>query len=78
MSLAIKEDAAKETENLSSSFNFIIYELYNLEQISYAYKTVFPYPQNGSIETHPTYVTCSLYSSDKMMHEAVLLTEKTC
>ena len=42
------------------------------------YKTVFPYPQNGSIETHPTYITHLLYSSDKMMHEAVLLREKAC
>lgn len=49
-----------------------------LSKLVMLYKTVFPYPQNGSIETHPTYVTCSLYSSDKMMHEAVLLIEKTC
>lgn len=49
-----------------------------LSKLVMLYKTVFPYPQNGSIETHPTYITCSLYSSDKMMHEAVLLTEKIC
>lgn len=49
-----------------------------LSKLVMLYKTVFPYPQNGSIETHPTYITCSLYTSDKMMHEAVLLTEKIC
>lgn len=49
-----------------------------LSKLVMLYKTVFPYPQNGSRETHPTYITRLLYSSDTMMYEAVLLTEKTC